>query len=66
MRLTRSWYATPTALVLSMDLDIEGRTLRVEYSDKERDREFGSLPPQFIERQMRRDMMNHLEREIFK
>lgn len=64
MKLTRDWRATRDGLVLSMNLEVEGKVLVANVVQE--DRGYRSSPPaEYIERELRHNLMRELERTIF-
>jgi hypothetical protein len=67
MKLTKTWTATRAGLHLHMDLTIEGETLSVTSVQQDDLAHLYRSPPPayYVEREMRRELMQALETRIF-
>lgn len=63
----QQWYTSPSgALVLSMRVVVNGTPMAVSNSLSEESVRFGRTPPvKYLEREMRRQLMRHIEDQLF-
>lgn len=61
----RDWRVSPQGdLALTLEVDVNGETLRVTSVQSHYETRFGGPPPVFIEREMRRKLMHEVEQRL--